>query len=151
MKTWTIATLLALTVLGVACIFDVQESMMSFGDDILGVTGFPRIVGGMLALAAGGLAVHTAFKKGGETRSMSGKVDYRSGIALVLSAGYILGVSKLGFVTSTLVYLIGLSLLFDKFKTKNLPGIAIYSIGVTLAAYGFFKFFKVYLPDTIWY
>lgn len=153
MKTWTIITLIAITALGVGCIVDVQESTMAFGDDKLGVTGFPRMVGALLALASLALLVQTIVKKD-EGVSLKGKVDYRSVVALILSVGYILGVCYLGFRVSTLVYLLVLPPLFDRFRfaTRRSPlWLVLYAFGVTLVFHVFFKVFKVYLPDTIWF
>lgn len=151
MKIWTIIVLALMTAFGVACMLDVQESSMAFGDDILGVTGFPRIVGALLALASGALLVQTAIRKD-DGASLKGKVDYRSFVALGLSIAYVLGVCYLGFRISTLVYLLILPPLFDRFRftsKRSAVWLAVYAVGLTVVFHLFFGFFKVYLPPTI--
>lgn len=151
MKIWTIVTLVVMTAFGVGCMLDVQESTMAFGDDKLGVTGFPRIVGAMLALASVFLLVQTILRKDDGT-SLKGKVDYRSYAALGLSIAYILGVCYLGFRISTLAYLLILPPLFDKFRIegkRSMIWLGVYAVGLTIVFHLFFGFFKVYLPPTI--
>ena len=150
MKKWTIAALAALIALSVACMLDVQEGAFVFSDDRLGVGGFPRIVGSLLAIASVINLIYTMFdlKKKGEV-SLSGQVDLRTTMAMVLAIAYIFGVINVGFVVSTFFFLLFLTLLFDKMKLTHIKGTLIYSFGVTLVAYYFFKFFKVYLPDTV--
>jgi hypothetical protein len=151
MRKWTVVALIALISFGVICMLDVEESsFMMVSDDLLGAAGFPRIVGGLLALASAIVLAQTFLdlKKKGE-EPVSGKVDFRTGLAMILAVAYVLGVTHLGFAISTILFLALIILVFDNLKLTHVKGILVYSVSLTLVAYCFFKFFKVYLPDTI--
>ncbi|MDR2391281.1 MAG: tripartite tricarboxylate transporter TctB family protein [Planctomycetota bacterium] len=151
MRKWTIVALIMLAAFGVVCMLDVEESsFMVVSDDLLGATGFPRIVGGLLALSSAIVLAQTFLdlKRKGE-EPISGKIDFRTGLAMILAVAYVLGVIHLGFAISTFFFLLFLTLVFDNLKLTHIKGILAYSAGLTLVAHYFFKVFKVYLPDTI--
>ncbi|MCC8190145.1 MAG: tripartite tricarboxylate transporter TctB family protein [Planctomycetes bacterium] len=150
MKFWTIITLLCLAGFGLACTLDVRESAMAWGDDGLGVTGFPRLVGIALVVAATGVLIATVQQPDATTLKV--KVDYRSFVALAVSMGYILGVCYLGFRLSTFGYLLILPPLFSRFRfgsSASVLWLVGYALGVTIVFHLFFGIFKVYLPPTV--
>lgn len=146
---WSVVFFLVIAGFGLACTMDVRESMIKLPGDSLGATGFPRIFGyvlfGLCVLAAG----LSFFRKLGEAGES--QLTRESWGLIFVSCGYILGISYVGFAISTLIYLFLTSAIFVGFKKEKLGGIAIYSVVVTGVAFTFFKVFKVYLPETIFF
>ncbi len=138
---------LLLLLFGIACTMDTQESFFKLDGDVLGASGFPRIMGGLLAVLCLIDLIRTLVQK---PAAETGENSFNRNIyaALAISAGYVLGISYVGFAISTFLYLIMISLTFVDFDFSKIRGILVYSLGVTAVAFFFFKVFKVYLPDT---
>ena len=147
MKKWTVVLLLVAIVLGVMCMLDVSESRFVMAADSIGASWYPRIVGFCLIVSAAALLVFTLIR--GADTPLDTIVDIRTLLTLALSAGYVLGICYVGFMISTLIYLMFLTFIFDNLSLASWRGIIIYSVTLTFAFYCFFRFFKVYLPDTI--
>lgn len=144
---WSVVFFLILAGFGLACTIDVRESMIQLPGDTLGATGFPRIFGYALCALSLIAAGYALFQPVSDIDS--GKLTKDSWALILISSGYILGISFIGFAISTLVYLFLSSAIFVGFRREKLRGILIYSVVVTVIAFTFFKMFKVYLPDTI--
>ncbi len=132
---------------GIACTLDVREAAIRIRGDHIGATVFPRLVGGLLALTC--LVAIFGMLKGKFLEDEGATFTRKSLWLILVSCGYILGISYIGFAVSTFVYLFFTSIIFRDFSRDRLKGILIYSLAVTLVAFLFFKGFKVYLPDTI--
>ncbi len=131
---------------GLACTMDVHESILAIPGDIMGPTGFPRIFGWFLfALSLASAVFSLTGRDGAVGESQLTRDSWR---LILVSCGYILGISYVGFAVSTLIYLFLASCMFVRFKREKIRGIVIYSILVTGVAFTFFRLFKVYLPDT---
>ncbi len=144
---WGVVFFLIVAGFGLACTLDVQEAMIQLPGDSLGATGFPKIFGYFLmflGLIAAGQALLTPAAEIGASQ-----LTKESWGLILVSCGYILGISYLGFALSSLVYLFFTSAIFVGFRKEKYRGILIYSVVVTAIAFTFFKVFKVYLPDTI--
>lgn len=139
--------MLCLAAFGVACMLDVREAAIQIRGDYIGATGFPRLVGGLLALTC--MVTIVAIWRGMLDKDEGSTFANKSYWLILVTSGYILGISYVGFIISTLLYLFFSTILFCDFNRGRLKGIIIYSLAVTFVAFLFFKGFKVYLPDTI--
>ena len=146
-KWWSIVFMLCLMAYGIACSLDVREAMIRLRGDYLGASGFPRIVGVLLAVVC--LVAIVGIIRGGEEATEGTPLTKKSFLLIGITSGYILGISYLGFTISTLVYLFCTTMIFSDFNRSRIRGIVIYSVVVTAVAFLFFKGFKVYLPDTL--
>ena len=148
MKIGSILFVLGLTAFGVASYVDTAESVFTFQDDYLGASGFPKIFGAILIVLCAIELIRTLVTPATEADDDT-KLTKGIYMAIAISCLYVLGFSYLGFMVTTIPYLIVMSLVFVHFDFTHIKGIVIYAIAVTLVTKGFFTVFKVYLPDTL--
>lgn len=150
MKIFEICLLILFATFGVCCALGATEPAFSLQKDYLGVSGYPRIVGLLLAaFCLWGLLRRLLSQK-----ISSGTISTRSLRQVTIAAGlaiaYVAGISWLGFIISTFIYLcIMPCLLAGSTERAVLLKNMLYACCVTGVIEAFFKIFKIYLPSTI--
>ena len=141
------ATLAVMILVGIVCMLDTPEPVISFQKDYLGNSGYPRIVGTLLIVASLGYGIWSL---------RAGKASQGEGfnpavlLPLLMAALYIAGITTLGFCVSTALFIFCFSLVGQGRLTRRLLTSALaVSLSVTAVTYGAFRIFKVYLPDAL--
>lgn len=134
---------------GIWCALGIEEPAFSLQKDYLGVSGYPLLVGLLLA----GVCLLRILC--GAFLSAAGAVqpaDERPWAVLpvLVAAAYVAGISSVGFLLCTFCYLGLMPFLLDRQSGlrgwwKNL----VYALAVSAVLFAFFRLFKIYLPDTI--
>ena len=141
-------TLLVLIVVGVLCMLDTPEPMITFQKDYLGNSGYPRIVGPLLIFSSLCYGAYILFSK--NYKESDEGVTLAVLAPLLLSGLYIVGILNIGFAISTAIFLFCFTLIgLEKRDAKAIRGALIFAVSVAAFSYAAFKLFKVYLPDAV--
>ncbi len=152
MKIFESFLLVFFTLLGLCCALGVTEPAFSLQKDYLGTTGYPRMVGFLLAalcLAALPRSLG-ALKTAGPDANPPESPSLRHAAApIALAVAYVAGIAWFGFIISTFIYLCIMPCFLGggagrDALLKNL----LYAGLVTGVIEAFFKIFKIYLPTT---
>lgn len=137
--------LIVLCLLGAFCALWIEEPAVSLQKDYLGVSGYPLIIGCALA---GACLLRLAAVGNGEGEE--GNSSSRIVRPILLATAYVGGIAFIGFLISTFLYLAFMPLLLDREAgAKCLGRNLFYALAVTAVMCAFFRFFKIYLPETI--
>lgn len=118
----------------------------------IGPSFYPRIILILLAGLAVWLIVEASFRKEApakEAKKGTGPApDYRKVcIGFLIFLGYVVALSLLGYLTATLLFVLGLSWMIGPRNVRDLPKLVAVAIGTTLATYLIFeKYLYVFLP-----
>lgn len=148
--------ILLLLMLGISlnCALGIEEPAFSLQKDYMGVSGYPRLVGSFLALLCvlrmlwllSSRAKEYLQKNVSHNAPPITKIFVPVGLAVV----FVYGISTIGFILCTFLYLLLMPFLLDKDATYQFLGKhALYAGIVTGILYTFFRIFKIYLPSTI--
>ena len=141
------ATLVVMIFIGILCMMDTPEPVISFQKDYLGNSGYPKIVGTLLIIACVLHGAHSFFSR--KEHHEEG-FSFAFALPLLMAGLYIAGISSLGFCVSTALFIFSFSLIGQGRITQTLfTSALIVAIAVTAATYGAFRIFKVYLPDAL--
>ena len=148
--------ILLLLMLGISlnCALGIEEPAFSLQKDYMGVSGYPRLVGSFLALLCvlrmlwllSSRAKEYLQKNVSQNTPPITKIFVPVGLAVI----FVYGISTIGFILCTFLYLLLMPFLLDKDATYHFLGKhALYAGIVTGILYTFFRIFKIYLPSTI--
>ena len=136
-------------IVGAYCALGIEEPAFSLQKDYLGVSGYPLMVGLLLAGTCLLRVVHLVFSPAEKKEQPSQKRPWAI-VPVAVAAAYVAGISSVGFLLCTFWYLCLMPFLLDRQSGrrdwwKNL----IYALAVSAVLFAFFRIFKIYLPDTI--
>lgn len=118
--------------------------------DVVGPAAYPKLLAGMIFVGAVILFITSKSEK---VKPIKGKRDFDAFLKVLGSLiVYLLIFEKLGFVFSTIIFLMAMCMFFDKRDMKNvLKGAIPYSVGFSVVLYIFFaKFLGILLPHLFW-
>jgi putative tricarboxylic transport membrane protein len=118
----------------------------------IGPAFYPRVMLLFLAGLAVWLIGEDLLKKGraaGETKKRTGPApNYRRVLwGFLIFLGYVVGLDLIGFITSTFLFILGLSWAVGPRKVREIPKLLLVAAGTAMACYLLFeKYLYVFLP-----
>lgn len=152
MKYFELILLSIIICIALICSFGIEEPAFSLQKDYLGLSGYPKIIGCFLAFLCVVRIFVLLFSKYNHSDDKENSNNHSHIIIpIFLAIAYVYGISTIGFIISSFIYLaIMPSIIDNKSKGKIfLLKHIFYSCIVTFILYCFFRIFKIYLPSSI--
>lgn len=118
--------------------------------DVVGPAAYPKLLAGMIFVGAALLFITSKSEK---VKPIKGKRDFNSFVkVLCCLIVYLLIFEKLGFVLSSILFLMAICCFFDGRPVKEMiKGAVLFSVGFSVVLYIFFaKFLGILLPHLFW-